>query len=1439
MRLDRSTTVRDRMFGSFPPSVWPDENTFATTSKLSELFLPLAPVFWGEGAGGEGPICLETMPPHPQPFSPEYRGEGSDNSCVFRFQDFLQALCLPTFSLGHHRSRLSYKAFSDMNRRTFSKCLFSLMMSALLVGIDAAGQERATNLSSEADVKQASRWKRSNIVAWCIVPFDSQKRSPSQRVAMLEELGIKRFAYDYRAEHLPSFEDEIALLKTNDIELTAVWFPTQLNEQARFILDLLAKHQLKTQLWVMGGGDLKMNAEQEKQFMEAEVTRLRPIAEAAKKIGCQVALYNHGNWFGEPENQLRVIAELKLDNVGIVYNLHHAHSQIDRLPSILAKIKPHLLALNLNGMRTGGDRMGHKILPIGEGDRDIEILRQIASSGYDGPIGILNHTDEDAGLRLQDNLDGLAWCLKRMAGDLTVPKPTWKSYRGGAAFHPSLPQQVASQAIQEGDAAEGLKVFASATAGCIACHAIGEFGGKVGPELSTIGMKRAPEHVVTSLLWPGHEIEPAFQTHQFLLDDGRVLTGFRSEREGNRIAIRDAGTNSETIVAKEEIESEKPANSVMPEALVASMPRRDQLNLIAFVSKLGKDDNLKPAIIASVLKHARGHKVTDFPWTAAPLDPENHPWHKADINRDRVFDFYQQQANYFRTHDPDADLLTEYPGLDGKSFGHWGNQDEKFWAGDESNAAKLGGFVCHVFKHGKQVIARAICVRLGDDGQATAVFNVDSLQFEAFWKGDIVYSSVRHGFLDGVKPDTDKVTQIPPIQHGGQVRYLGFYRHKNAPVFSYSVDGVDYLDSAELVEGELNRTRLPAAEHPLRACMQGNQAQDANAITTDIENGQGDSFVLDTIHVPKENPWKAPFFGGDLDFRSDGSLYMTTMFGDVWHVDGFQSPTSTKATWKRFATGLHQPLGLVVHEDNCYVLGRNQITRLHDLNHDGEADWYECISSAYETSPAGHDFICGLQRDMAGNFYTVSGKQGLLKISPDGQRAEVLATGFRNPDGLGLLPDGTLTIPCSEGDWTPASMICWRSPSQSGTPFYGHRGPAVGGRPELPLIYLPRGIDNSSGGQVYVTSDRWGAMKGSLIHFSHGTGSAMHLMVDKVGDQVQGAISVLPVEFRSGAHRGRFSPHDRQLYVVGMNGWGSYAPENACLQRLRYPKTESITPVGFHVRENGIELHLSASINKDSNLMPSLIDSKNYFAQGWNYRYGPNYGSAEYSTLHPGVRGHDRMPIAGVHLIDQGKTLFLEIPDLQPMNQLHLHSARPGEQPWNLFATIHRLDAPRTDLPGYESRKKIVAPHPIESDLQLALRKKVNPWRKRLQDATAIEIEAGQNLSFNKREFRVKAGTPIALTFKNPDVVPHNWALVKPKTLQRVGELANRLIGDPDAAINNYIPSSDDVICFTDIVEGRDETIIYFKAPEVAGRYPYLCTFPGHWMVMNGEMIVE
>ncbi len=306
-------------------------------------------------------------------------------------------------------------------------CLLAGWLAAVVAAPPSASQPEPFDLYS-----------RENLVAWCIVPFDAKKRRPEERAAMMQRLGLRRFAYDYRAEHVATFDAEMEALKRHKIELVAWWFPTTLNDEAKLILDVLRRHNIRAQLWVTGGGAATTSDDEQRKRIEAEAARIRPIAEAADKIGCKVALYNHGGWFGEPENQIAVIEHLALPNVGIVYNLHHGHDHLDRFPALLAKMLPHLMALNLNGMTAGGDRVGKKILPIGEGDLDLRLLRTIRDSGYRGPIGILNHTDQDAEARLRDNLDGLEWLVRQLDGKPAGPKPKFRSYAASGGRQPPV-----------------------------------------------------------------------------------------------------------------------------------------------------------------------------------------------------------------------------------------------------------------------------------------------------------------------------------------------------------------------------------------------------------------------------------------------------------------------------------------------------------------------------------------------------------------------------------------------------------------------------------------------------------------------------------------------------------------------------------------------------------------------------------------------------------------------------------------------------------------------------------------------------------------------------------------------------------------------------------------------------------------------------------------
>ncbi len=1016
------------------------------------------------------------------------------------------------------------------------------------------------------------------------------------------------------------------------------------------------------------------------------------------------------------------------------------------------------------------------------------------------------------------------------------------------------------KAIEMGNPGRGAVLFASPTQACLSCHQVGQAGGQVGPDLTKIATQRKPIEIVDSLWNPQSVVAKEYQAIAVLLADGLVLRGHLVSETDQEIVLREHSSNQQRRILQEDIEAVQEVGSLMPTGLMNSLSEQDQLDLISFVSDLGKFEQVGLEAIDALFAHSHAHHPESFEMDRRPLEPEAWPSWESHVNRDRVYDFYRKQARHYRKANPRPSLLVEFPGLDGGGYGHWGNQSEPVWADGRWSKSNLGSLQSGVF-HGEGIsIARGMCVRLtpGESG-ISVCFDPDTLSYPRVWSGGFVtFTDFRHGFMHGVKQDGP--TMALPAEHTSAVRdlsqsdggyeFLGLYRDGERVFFSYRIDSKIYLDEPVVQDGVFRRIVMPIDQHPARTALSGGRSQWDQRILTAGQLGSGKPYAVDTISLPIENPWNSLLYCGGHDFLSDGSVMICTMQGDVWHGTGIDEDLE-KIVWKRYASGLHQPLGLIVQDDQVYVQGRDQITRLHDLNEDDEADFYESYSRALGTSKSGHDFTCGLQRDSSGRFYTASGLQGVMRISSDGRSAEVLATGLRNSDGIGITPDGLVTVPSSEGDWMPASMIAAlrpdgpilnrfkvdRSGEESSSPspaFFGRPGTNLKQPPEIPMLYLPRGLDNSSGGQVYVSSERWGPVQGQMVHLSFGGGRAFLLLKDEFDGWIQGAAVPIAGELLSGAHRGRFHPIDGQLYVSGMAGWGSYTTADGCLQRIRYTGgNQTQLPVSFHLHENGIRLSFSEPIDSEQ-----ASDPHSHFVQAWNYRFSGAYGSPEYSHRQLGLRGHDVMPIQSATVLDQGHGLFLEIRDLQRVNQLHLLVNTGQHADHDLFMTVNHLDEPFSEFPTYETYKKVELPHPMLADLKRPMTTKRNPFGKPIQNAREETMQAAKNLMFDRQHFEVEAGEAIRLTFKNPDAVPHNWALLTPGSLREVGELCNRLISDPDAVANHYIPKTDKVVAFTDVVEPYSEQTIYFHAPKEPGRYPYLCTFPGHWMVMNGWMEV-
>jgi hypothetical protein len=270
-----------------------------------------------------------------------------------------------------------------------------------------------------------------NLHAWCIVPYDGRERGPVERMQMLQRLGMIRYVYDWREKHIPTFDQEVEASLASGVEMSGWWFSKELNDTGKKILEVIDRHGIQPELWVTSLSTPLEAPEGAEHAIQSSLDKLFPIIEAAAERNLRVALYNHGGWFGEPENQVELIERIQtrgFNNVGIAYNLHHGHSHLDRMEALIALMKPHLLAFNLNGMKEEGDKHGKKLLPLSQGDRELDILAMLVRSGWSGPVGILNHTDEDAELRLRDNLEGLAWLVSKLEGNDPGPVPTPKSW---------------------------------------------------------------------------------------------------------------------------------------------------------------------------------------------------------------------------------------------------------------------------------------------------------------------------------------------------------------------------------------------------------------------------------------------------------------------------------------------------------------------------------------------------------------------------------------------------------------------------------------------------------------------------------------------------------------------------------------------------------------------------------------------------------------------------------------------------------------------------------------------------------------------------------------------------------------------------------------------------------------------------------------------------
>jgi sugar phosphate isomerase/epimerase len=280
---------------------------------------------------------------------------------------------------------------------------------------------QATVRASPPGPAGAGLWAHDNLVAWCVVPFDAARRGPEARAAMLEDLGFRQFAYDWRDRDIPTFDAEIDALQRHHVGLLAWWFPLAAEDpKALPILETFRRHGVRPQLWFASmDAAVPRTPGEQAQFVEAAARRVAALERLAAPYGCRVELYNHNGWFGREENELAVLESLRrqgIADVGMVYNFSHcrdsAHDDSRQFPALWARIKDHVVAVNVTGLY----REGVLVYPS-QGDSELEMMRTIQHSGWTGPIGVIAEKGGDAQQTLGNYVKGLDW----LAAELREP----------------------------------------------------------------------------------------------------------------------------------------------------------------------------------------------------------------------------------------------------------------------------------------------------------------------------------------------------------------------------------------------------------------------------------------------------------------------------------------------------------------------------------------------------------------------------------------------------------------------------------------------------------------------------------------------------------------------------------------------------------------------------------------------------------------------------------------------------------------------------------------------------------------------------------------------------------------------------------------------------------------------------------------------------------
>lgn len=520
----------------------------------------------------------------------------------------------------------------------------------------------------------------------------------------------------------------------------------------------------------------------------------------------------------------------------------------------------------------------------------------------------------------------------------------------------------------------------------------------------------------------------------------------------------------------------------------------------------------------------------------------------------------------------------------------------------------------------------------------------------------------------------------------------------------------------------------------------------------------------------------------------------------------------------------------------------------------------------------------------------------IMRISQEGDM-EPWATGMRSPNGLAVI-DGDLFYCDNQGDWIgsgglvhvekgdftghPAGLR-WadhpKSPvSISESDIYSRVDPRMaepGQQPikpeniededpvalyqiaeevegiKTPAVWLPHGVLGISTSQIIQdqTNGEFGPFSGQLLIGDQGQSKISRVCLEKVNGVYQGAAFLFREHFQSGIMRLAWG-NDASLFVGQSNrGWGSSGPKNEGLQRLVWTGKTPFEMKTIKAMPDGFEIEFTQPVDKQTASNPA-----SYQISGFIYKYHPAYGSPAVNL--------EECPIRYVQVAPDGLSARLVVSNLRThyVHEITAAGVTSYQDGYNLlhptgYYTLNEIpegiplpipdgagmhhSMPHNPESNSSQQQAIPSPDPatlLGENLAKHQTNMPESWEGGQELTVRLGTEPG--LKFSVEDMTIKAGTKIKWIFSNQDDMPHNCLIVLPGTANSVGQDALALGVKGMSA--EYVPTSSQVLYHTSLLQPGTSEAIYFVAPDRPGVYQYVCTYPGHYSVMQGVIrIIE